>query len=216
MRIRQFISTIFISLISLTASPGQIFTIPYSQNGDDHFFINGLTDFWNGPNTDSSKVRLWHDSVNLYFHFTIQDTSVTFVESENERDMARCDRAEIFISKDTLLSTYYGAEMAPNGLLLDYEAHHYRKSDYGWDFDSLTFGHNITQDGYEITGYISIGWLRKALLLQEDNTLIIGIFRGESHSLDPKDKMFWYSWVSPNSPRPDFHIPSAFTKVRLD
>ncbi len=216
MRIRQFILIIGTSLISLTACIGQIYTIPYSQNGDDHFFINGLTDFWNGPNTDSTKVRLWHDRENLYFHFTIQDTSVTFIESENERDMARCDRAEIFISRDTLLSKYYGAEMAPNGLLLDYEAHYYRKSDYDWDFDSLTFRHKIIPEGYEIKGQISIRWLRDTKLLQKDNTLIIGVFRGESSSLDPKDKMFWYSWISPDSSRPDFHIPSAFTKVRME
>ena len=71
-----------------------------------------------------------HNDKYLYLLYEVKDSTLTYNDGKTEDSVGNEDRVEFFISKDNKMSTYYGAEIDPQGKVMDYEAHFYRKCDY--------------------------------------------------------------------------------------
>jgi hypothetical protein len=200
-------------------------TIHITGKGDNKAWekANELTDFsfpWEAaPAPATSFSALW-DGEWLYCLWKVADDSiVTPAIKNNKMDAGASDRVEIFMTHDTtLLPYYYCLEMDAAGRTLDYRASFYRKMDYSWSWPANQFFIKTarTEKGYTIETAISIQSLRELGLLQ-NKRLLAGLFRAERKTLQGGLAAFhWISWVNPNAPQPDFHIPSAFGTLVLE
>lgn len=172
--------------------------------------IKGLVSPWpNEENVDKTTFRAFVSPKYLNFVFDVRDNTVTTVPFENEASVEREDRVELFFSSDTTLARYYCIEIDPNGNVLDYSAAHYRDFNQSWDFTSKELAAKITETGYMVEGKISLLELKE---LGISSPFYLGIFRADYKSLVTED-VTWFSWIRPESPTPDFHIPSAFGKT---
>lgn len=128
------------------------------------------------------------------------------------------DRVEIFFRTGSRLDPYYCIELDPLGRILDYKARYYRQFEYEWQWPGekqLEVVAAYTADGYFVEGSISLSSLKEMDLLHHQ-VLETGLFRGECLRLpDPESAFNWISWVRPESQHPDFHIPSAFGRIKL-
>jgi hypothetical protein len=177
-----------------------------------------LVDFtypWRDETVSGTQFRALHDANYLYFRFDVMDDQLIAAEEPaGKMAVAQSDRVELFFRKDRNMSPYYCLEMDWKGRLLDNSAHYYRQMDYQWNWpEGLTFRSIRTDQGYRVEGVLSKTSLRRLNLLQRDQ-IETGIFRAE-YQKTPEEQVKWISWVVPNSPTPDFHIPSAFGVLKL-
>jgi hypothetical protein len=161
---------------------------------------------------------LWDDA-RFHFRFDVETPrALTYVHENNKIEVVDSDRVEIFFKSDDRLDPYYCLEMDPLGRILDYRASFYRKFEYEWQWpgnNQLQIHSNFTEQGYRVEGSITLASLNDLNLLN-DNILQAGLFRGECLKVrDPDSAFAWISWVKPDSPRPDFHIPSSFGVIQL-
>ncbi len=178
-----------------------------------------FTDFffpWLDSPAPPTTLKMFHDGKTLFFRYEIVDADVVLVDSNEKMSVIGDDRAEIFLATPDLKDWYYGFEMAPNGVMLDYRMKYYRQSDYGWSGDFVKFTGQLTPSGYTISGTIDLKTLRTRNILQEDGTFYAGFFRAEfSHMPDGKIREEWISWKHSGTKKADFHVPGAFGKVQL-
>lgn len=181
-----------------------------------------LSDFsfpWEKEKTPRMEFRALHDMEWLYLYFCVVDQKVkTYVNTNEKAEVIYGDRVEIFFTTDPELTSYYCLEIDPLGRVYDYHASHYRKFDAAWQWpiDHCFIDTKMDADGYEVAVAISMKSL-KDLKLVNDRKLRTGIFRGKCTEIDlQKDNMRWISWVAPDSPFPDFHIPSSFGTLMLE
>ncbi|MDO4630184.1 MAG: carbohydrate-binding family 9-like protein [Planctomycetia bacterium] len=178
-----------------------------------------FTDFffpWLDEPAPETTLKMFHDGKTLFFCYEIVDTDVVLADSDEKMSVISNDRAEIFLATPDLKDWYYGFEMAPNGVMLDYRMKYYRQSDYGWSGDFVKFTGQLTPSGYTISGTIDLETLRTRNILQPDGTFCAGFFRAEfSHLPDGKIREEWISWKHSGTKEADFHVPGAFGKVKL-
>ena len=110
---------------------------------------------------------------------------------------------------------YYCLEMDPRNRVLDYQANFYRQFDLEWEWpeEALEVIATQTEDGFVVEGRIPLAMLREYQMLDQDNHLEIGLFRGDYYHTDKLENetdVRWISWIVPETDTPDFHIPSAF------
>ena len=129
------------------------------KDWDSKPLVLGLTAPWNGPIKDSTVIYICHDKKNLYFLFKIKDDNLIYDDREGEEAVNYRDRAEIFLSKDEKLSTYFCAEIDPQAKVRDYEAHCYREFNFEWDFKQLIVASQLEHDGYVVEGAVPFEWL---------------------------------------------------------
>ena len=182
---------------------------------DQAYWETGFSFPWQTLETPSTSFCSVSSSDHLYFAFKVVDHDIVFATGplENERGVAQGDRVEIFFSKDTELTDYYGLEMSPKGRVLDYHASFYRQIDRSWNCEGLQIATQLVEDGYVVEGAIPFSTLIRLGLAKpgEENRILTGLFRGEfSHGPDETIIQRWISWIIPDSNKPDFHIPSAF------
>lgn len=173
-------------------------------------FINSLSAPWNKHLKDNTKFDYKIVNGTFYFYFKVIDSTLTLTPFINEKSITKNDRVELFFSSDNKLSYYYCIEINPKGFVLDYQAQTYRKFQKDWDCKTLETTSLITKKGFIIEGSLSIEELN--MLGIEKKMCYLGVFRADF--LNDK-KIDWYSWVIPNSKKPDFHIPSAFKKITI-
>lgn len=180
---------------------------------------NELSDFrfpWRSEAAPATRFRaVWNERF-LAFRFQVEDDDLVLPDAEDSSAGALAsDRVELFFSPtENLLPFYYGAEMDPRGRVHDYRAAYHRQFDPEWSFRSLRFSGKQMKDGYDVNGTIELSELRDLECLQGEE-MRTGVYRAEfSHGSDGIDEN-WISWVSPDSPTPDFHIPSSFGKFRF-
>jgi hypothetical protein len=189
--------------------------------GEDSFWkaAASITSFvfpWNKETPPAMTFRSLRDTQNFYFRFDVIDKDIVVeTGSDSKMSVLNSDRVEIFFRSGKEMNPYYGLEMDPLGRVLDYKATFYRKFDYSWIWPGKSIQAKYTADGYQVWGCIPIESLRFLNLLK-NNKLELGLFRGKcltgpDGSIDFK----WISWKKPESETPDFHIPSAFGKLRL-
>ena len=200
-------------------------TLAITGRGDNKAWEQAtvLTDFtypWEpGKAPATSFSALW-DGQWLYCLYQVTDDSIiTPVIKNNKIDAGASDRVEIFMTRDTSMTPYYYClEMDATGRTLDYRASFYRKMDYAWSWPANQFviKTSATAHGYIVEIAISIQSLNDLGLLQ-NKRLQAGLFRAERKTVQGGYNSFhWISWVKPNSPQPDFHIPSAFGRLVLE
>lgn len=178
-----------------------------------------LTDFcfpWLEKPAPRTEFRAVYDDSWLVFRFEVEDEDLVIAESEDPGEGALgSDRVELFFSPSTdLRPHYFGAEMDPSGRVFDYRAVHHRQFDPSWSFSSLAFAGAITPGGYRVDGRIELGELRDLGLLR-DGRLVAGVYRAEFSHFESGIREDWISWVSPDSPTPDFHVPSSFGQFQF-
>jgi Carbohydrate family 9 binding domain-like len=171
-----------------------------------------LSDFsypWEKETPPRMLFSAQHDRDWLYCLFEVRDQNIqVFVDSNTKDEVILGDRVEIFLRQDESMSLYYGLEVDFHGRVYDYRASYHRQFDpqWAWPVGHLKVKAHRTPDGYWVALAISKESLTQLGLLK-NNQLQAGLFRGQCIS---RNTMRWISWATPESPTPDFHIPSAF------
>jgi hypothetical protein len=191
---------------------------------DDPFWkqANELSTFiypWENEKAPFTSFKAVHNENWLYCVFTVTDENVFLYEEKKDKtDVLKSDRVEIFFKHKDNASPYYGLEMDPLGRVYDYQAEFTRKFNAAWTWPAgqLIIKTSRTNNGYIVEIAISKSSLRSLGLLQ-DKTLNAGLYRAECIKLvGSKATMKWISWIRPDSPTPDFHIPSSFGILTLE
>ena len=170
---------------------------------------------WSKRTAQATEFRSVADDERLYFAFQVSDRDVVVAKDfAGESTLDQEDRVEVFIARDARLSRYFCLEIDPLGRVHDYAASHYRKFDSGWNCPGLRAAGRIAPGGYTVEASIPLTTLSEMMgcPVSRGSKLRIGLFRAEfrqgAHG-EAADN--WLSWVKPDVPKPDFHVPSAFT-----
>ena len=140
----------------------------------------------------------------FYFSFNVADaTPIMCREFVQESDVEAEDRVEIFFSASKDMGQYYCMEIDPSGHVMDYSASYYRKFDYEWNFKSLEICSIKDEKGYIVAGRLSVSELLELGIDLEE--FYMGVFRAD---FTTPNTVIWYSSVSINEPKPDFHNPN--------
>lgn len=177
--------------------------------------VCGLIAPWNGAVKDSTAFYVCHDEKHLYFLYKVSDTTLIYNSEKTEASIGNSDRIEFFLSKDSEMKTYYCAEIDPQGKVMDYEAHHYRKFDGSWNFNDLRVATYIGKDSYCVEGSLSLKSLKDLGIVSPKGEIRMGVYRADYFG-NKDDQVIWYSWIIPESTEPDFHIPSSLSILRLE
>ena len=177
-----------------------------------------LDDFrypWNEGTPPKTVFRALHSSETFHFQFEVEDDDLCAkVFNNDQMEVAESDRVELFFCKDERLDPYYCLEMDYLGRLLSNSAQYHRKMNYDWNWPGgFQFQSEKTGTGFSVQGSISKASLVDLGLLN-DQQLRVGIFRGQ-YSHQEGQAVRWISWIHPGTPRPDFHVPSAFGLLKL-
>ena len=168
--------------------------------------IAGFSCPWTSTGPDQTVFKSFCSEKYFNFYFNVVDKSVTTCDFKEEMSVASEDRVELFFSANPDLHQYYCIEIDPLGRYLDYSAQYYLKFSVLWDFRQVEISAKYTPVGYIVEGRIPMAELKKAGLKE---SFFLGIFRADYKS-NNADDVVWYSWIKPDSPVPDFHIPTAF------
>ena len=175
---------------------------------------------FSNPWTDvrpATSLSMLHDSQNVYFLYEVEDTDIVCIPNiDNELDVAKGDRVEVFFSKDSLMKEYYCFEVDPEGRTLAYSCSHYRKYDYGWDAPAGYFAAgtrvvpHLLNRGYTVEIAIPKTFLSG---LMQDNSLYFGAYRAEYSNSNGTVVENWQTWQAPPTAEPDFHVPESLGKL---
>ncbi len=229
-----FACSLLLTACQPAASTEEILEIPFSKADSIHidgdlsdwdkvsstFSVSQFVSPWSDPNFGETSFQAFHDKEWFYFSFAIADSTIVEAPFDAEEAVAAGDRAEIFLSGDPKLSTYYCFELAPSGHVLDYEAKFYRQFDYPWDLKELQIAKHKDAQGYRIEGKMPMTFLKsmRPAKTEKPNELILylGLYRGEYKTLNPKEEdINWITWIDPKVEKPDFHIPTSFRAVKF-
>ena len=166
-----------------------------------------------------TSLSMLHDSRNVYFLYEVEDTDIVCIPNiDNELDVAKGDRVELFFSKDSLMKEYYCFEVNPEGRTLAYSCRHYRKYDYGWDAPAGYFAAgtrvvpHLLKRGYTVEIAVPKTFLSG---LMQDNSLYFGAYRAEYSNSNGTVVENWQTWQAPPTAEPDFHVPESLGKLYL-
>ncbi len=174
--------------------------------------ISSFMNPWNKDVNPETALMLLKDSEFLYFYFDAKDEEIVIhVDFSKERDVEKEDRVELFLSKDAKMSTYYCFETDALGRTLSYEANHYRKLRFDWDVPE---GYRVKsrryEGGYAIEGAIPLSFI---ISLANQKELYFGAYRAEFSMVNDSIVENWLTWINPNTPFPDFHVPATLGKL---
>lgn len=173
---------------------------------------------WRAEPAPATEFIVRADGAALYFAFRVADEDVVIVDGppDDESLVARGDRVELFVARDAELNEYYSIEIDPRGRVLDYSARFYRRFDDAWDCPGLTVAARQRAGGYDVEGRLPFRALDEmGISVGSAPRLLAGVFRGEFSHRGQDIAESWISWVRPQVPEPDFHVPSAFGCFRL-
>ena len=185
---------------------------------------NVLEDFsypWREETPPKTVFRALWDGDFLYLLYWAEDPDI-FYKSEQmgEMDVVNSDRVEIFFKKDDEMNPYYALELDALGRILDTEGRYYREVDFEWNWPEgqLIVKANTEKEGYWVEVSVSMSSLEELGMWKKGQTYLnAGLYRGEytvDQGMEPSVK--WISWIKPDSPKPDFHIPSSFGVLNLE
>lgn len=197
------------------------FSITGTGNSQHWKNSTALTDFsfpWENGYLPHLSFKALQTPDWLYCLFEVTDTKViVFVDKHDKKEVMNSDRVELFLRCNEKMAPYYCLELDPLGRTLDYKAEHYRifDMDWSWPANELKVKAHQTQSGYSVEVAISKKSLIELGVLQ-NNRLEAGLFRGKCMEINEGvAKLKWISWIKPDSPSPDFHIPSSFGVLML-
>ena len=159
---------------------------------------------WDGLD-DETEFTCYVKDGRLCFSFVIVDSTMTVSEDfPKERTVDDEDRGEVFFSCDSLMSSYWCAEIDPKGRPMDYAAHFGQPFDYEWNFSTLQAQGSLTEKGYRVDASVALSELRELGIDTKD--FYMGVFRADFH---PDMTVNWYSLVSTDDKSPYFHKPNV-------
>ncbi len=201
------------------------YALDINGKGDNTIWLKApkLTSFiypWNEGSPPSMSFQSLHNTKWLYGLYIVMDTKpiISYTDQNAKTDVLASDRVEIFLRKNKKMNPYYALELDSKGRIFDNEARYHRSFNQNWTWPQgeLIVKTNAFSNGYSLEFAISKKSLRKLGLLNK-NRIQAGLFRGECISLKGREAEFkWISWVRPDSPTPDFHIPSSFGVLILE
>ncbi|MEL6671333.1 MAG: sugar-binding protein [Bacteroidota bacterium] len=176
-----------------------------------------LTDFvfpWEQKQPPATRFKAWYTPEHLYFFFSVEDLDVVLAAGNSEAEAAvQSDRVELFFACNDSLNPYYALEMDPRGWVFYSRGTFYRQLDTDWRWPGLIVEGKLVAGGYEVRGSIPMASLDSLNLWQDEaqTQWKVAVLRAEfSHGETGDIQHSWISWQRPDSPHPDFHIPSAF------
>lgn len=225
---------LFIMTTGILVNNDPVKTYSVRSIGEQEITVNGmgdnplwnsaveLTDFiypWETDEPPFTSFKALHSKDWLYCLYKVKDDNINVLVKTNEKsEVVSSDRVEIFFRKNKKMRPYYGLELDPNARVFDYEAMYHRKfnSTWTWPAGQLIVKANKVKDGYTVEVAISKKSLKELELLK-GNSIEAGIYRGDCIEItEDNSKIKWISWVRPDSPTPNFHIPSSFGMLKLE
>jgi hypothetical protein len=163
---------------------------------------------WNSEVQPSTTLKLLRDNKFLYFYFDAKDNEVVVKNPfEQERDVELEDRVELFFSKDSTMQQYYCFEIDALGRTLSYGARHYRQMDFDWNVpEEYQVRTTSYEGGYRVEGAIPWDFIAS---LTDKKSIYMGAYRAEFSMKNDSIVENWLTWVNPNTPSPDFHVPTS-------
>ena len=206
----------------------QVVLIDKNQKSGNDFSVifswekaNCLTDFsspWKNDPISKIEFRALWDLENLYFKFTVFDNDVYIDQKDDSFDsIGNSDRVELFFRSNDALNPYYCLEMDTAARIMDFQAKPNWDFDFNWKWPKgdLKVIASKVENSFTVEGRISIASLTELNLIQ-NNGIEAGVYRAKfSKDENQNYKPTWISWVDPNTPEPNFHIPSSFGKFIL-
>lgn len=180
-----------------------------------------LTDFafpWEATPAAPTEFRALWSNERLHFRFDCTDETLLLGAGATAKDrVLGSDRVEIFFTPDLGLNPYFCVEMAPNGDAYGYRARTYRKFDDAFAFQGLELATQLSGANYWVEGSLPLSTLRELGVLKAGaREFFAGLYRAEFSRLpDGSVHPGWMSWVDPQTPQPDFHLPSSFGVLEL-
>ncbi len=181
-----------------------------------------LTDFrlhWDADEPPATSFKALHDDLFLYLLYSAKDPFIQHkLKTLDTIPAVHSDRVEIFFKgiNDTL--PYYSLEMDCLGRLFDSQGRFgkYIDADWHWPTKDLEIKTQVFDDRYTLEARISKSSLNSFGLIT-DNKIHAGIYRADYITNDMGERSpHWISWVKPDSPKPNFHIPSSFGLIVLN
>jgi len=187
---------------------------------------------WEKRPAPPTEFRALCDDANLYVTFRIEDADIVVLDKlRDKEDAVFEDRAELYFSHDAAMQNYYCLEIDSRGRVFDYRGAFYRRINPQWDWKGVEARASSTPKGYVVEARIplasfeSLGFPR----LRPGVRILAGLYRAEfSHDRSGKPVVQqesihnrgrklegppplegWMSWVDPQTPEPDFHVPSS-------
>ena len=180
---------------------------------------NGLDDFtypWDKEQAPKTFFRALWDEVSLHFRFDVEDKKICASPiKKNKQELNYADRVEMFFTTDEQLNPYYCLEMDSLGQVMDFKAAYPKQFDFSWQWPGLLLQAQLSEQGYQVSGKIPLTSL-KSLNLLKNQRLLAGLYR--ANCVIPGDLTTgfqWISWVNPQTPDPDFHLPGSFGQLKL-
>jgi len=192
--------------------------------GDNPFWEKAeiLTDFvspWDEINPDKIEFKALWDTENIYFCYTVHDTTVHIDGQDDSVDsIGESDRVEIFFRTDEELDPYYCLEIDPTPRIMDFKASPAKKFDFDWNWpeNDITVKSTIKENYFVVEIAISIQSLKNFHLIKE-NIIEAGLYRAKYKKQDNNlYEPTWITWVNPNTETPNFHIASSFGTLTLE
>ncbi len=171
---------------------------------------------WQGKNPDpprETQVRLLWASDTFFLHFRSRYRSLT-VFSDADASGRRGhlwdrDVVEVFLQPDpTYPGHYFEFEVSPNGYWIDLNIEHGERSDPKSGMKCRT---RIDENAKVWTAELAIPLRSLALHFDPSSIWRVNFFRVEGAS-EPR---FYSSWRPTNTPQPNFHVPTAFGKLKF-
>lgn len=171
---------------------------------------------WQGKNPDpelETQVRLLWTAETLYLHFRSRYRTLTVFSdapANGRRDhLWDRDVVEVFLQPDpTYPGHYFEFEVSPNGYWIDLDIEHGDRSDPNSGMKCRT---HIDEKSKVWTAEVAIPLRSLALHFGPSSIWRANFFRVEGSS-EPR---FYSSWRPTNTPQPNFHVPTAFGKLKF-
>lgn len=183
--------------------------------------VEPLTDFvypWEPERTPPpTRAWLFWDRQYLYACFSVEDSAYRTAPRgpHGKAEVLEHSRAEFFLWNGDADSPYYGFEINPHGVTLDYEARFHRRFNRDWSCKDLQVGSDRTESGYNLEAAIPLDTMAEVGYdLRRHDTWRAGLYRAETEPEDP-EAFHWSCIVNPGQPEVDFHIPESFGKMVL-
>jgi alpha-galactosidase len=171
---------------------------------------------WQGKNSDAEReteVRLLWNAENLFLQYRSRYRMLTVFPdadpSGRRNHLWDRDVVEVFLQPDpTYPGHYFEFEVSPNGYWIDLDIEHGDRSDPRTGMKCRT---HIDEKQKIWTAEITIPI--RGMVQHFDSSAVwrVNFFRVEG-AAEPR---FYSSWRATNTPQPNFHVPTAFGKLRF-
>lgn len=194
---------------------------------------------WEKRPAPATEFRGLCDDQWLYLSFRVHDADIVVLDRlRDKEDAVFEDRAELYFARDAAMRDYFCLEIDSRGRVFDYRGSFYRRLDSAWSWKGVEAKAGTLPQGYVVEARIPLGSFEAMGFprLRPGTRILAGLYRAEfSHDrsgkpvpqqesihnrgrkLDgPPPIEGWISWVDPQTPEPDFHLPSSLGWLEIE